>query len=342
MFEPIRTERLLLRSVLTDDAVSVAARRSDAETARYQGWEVPYPLERARAMVDAVVSMSGPAKDEWFMIAIADPETERMIGDLAVFLKSGGHTAEMGYTLDPDARGRGYATEAVAGLIDYLFETLDVTRIEASLHPDNTASARLLERTGFVHEGMTRSDYWVGDQVSDTSRYSMLRLDRDAWRDRPRQAPADVRLVEIGTHNESVVYKLKTHQTQQDFVAKMEWSYTDALFPEVVDGAPLVPWMRAVEADGELVGFVMVAMTTDHHPEPYLWRLLIDRLHQRRGIGRRVLDLLVDQCREWGDTSLLTSWADGPGGPEPFYLAYGFVATGRIVDDETEARLQLG
>ena len=94
-----------------------------------------------------------------------------------------------------------------------------------------------------------------------------------------------------------------------------------------MDGVPVVPWMRAIEADGELAGFVMMAVRTAHHPEPYLWRLLIDRRHQRRGIGDRVLGLLVDELRRDGESAMLVSWQPGPGGPEPFYLGRGFVAT---------------
>jgi diamine N-acetyltransferase len=109
----------------------------------------------------------------------------------------------------------------------------------------------------------------------------------------------------------------------------------------VVDGAPVVPWMRAVVADDEIVGFVMLALRTDHHPEPFLWRLLIDRLHQRRGIGGRVLELVAEECRKMGDRSLLTSWVEGKGSPRPFYLRHGFEPTGKIVDEETEARRQL-
>jgi diamine N-acetyltransferase len=122
----------------------------------------------------------------------------------------------------------------------------------------------------------------------------------------------------------------------------MAESYADALFPEIVDGAPLVPWMRAVRADGELVGFVMLALRTEHHPEPYLWRLLIDRLHQRRGIGTRVLELIAEECRRSGSDTLLTSWGEGKGSPREFYLRNGFEPTGRVVDDETEARRALG
>ncbi|HEY6634407.1 MAG TPA: GNAT family N-acetyltransferase [Acidimicrobiia bacterium] len=89
------------------------------------------------------------------------------------------------------------------------------------------------------------------------------------------------------------------------------------------------------------MGFVMMALATDHHPDPYLWRLLVDRMHQRRGIGTRIMAMVVDQCREWGASALVTSWEEGPGSPRPFYLRLGFEPTGRIIDEETEGRLAL-
>jgi len=91
--------------------------------------------------------------------------------------------------------------------------------------------------------------------------------------------------------------------------------------------------------DGELVGFVMLAERTARHPEPYLWRLLVDRRHQRRGIGDRVLDLLVDRLRRAGAPSLLVSWVPGRGSPAPFYLRRGVRPTGVVDDGEIGARL---
>jgi diamine N-acetyltransferase len=111
-------------------------------------------------------------------------------------------------------------------------------------------------------------------------------------------------LVEVTAENERTVSKLKTHKTQESFVAPMGWSFTDALFPKVANGAPVVPWMRGVVADDEIVGFVMLALRTEHHPEPYLWRLLIDRLHQRRGIGGNALDLVEDEAQRAPQTAL--------------------------------------
>jgi RimJ/RimL family protein N-acetyltransferase len=226
-------------------------------------------------------------------------------------------------------------------LVEYLFEGLGVTRVFGMLHPENVASAMVLERTGLLFEGHTRSSYWVGDEVSDDWIYGMTRADWETWRDRPRDPPETVSLIEVTTENEGKVSKLVTHKTQEAFVAPMCWSFADALFPEVVDGAPVVPWMRAVIADEEIAGFVMLALRTDHHPEPYLWRLLIDRRHQRRGIGGRALDLVSEECRGMGDSTLLTSWVEGKGSPRPFYLRHGFEPTGKIVDEETEARKQL-
>ena len=339
-FEPIRTERLLLRHMRSDDVESLTARRNDPEVARYQAWSMPFSVERAREMVAELGDMEGPTNDEWWMAAVELSDSGEVIGELVVHLSWEGRCAEIGYTFHPAHWGNGFAVEATSALVAYLFDYPEITRVFGMLHPDNTASAQVLERVGMLHEGHTRNSFWVGDENSDDWIYGMTPEDHRAWIERPRHAPEAVTWVPVDQSNESAVYKLRTHWTQREFVAPMEWSYSDALFPEIVDGAPLVPWLRAVHADGELVAFVMLAMITDAHPEPYLWRLLVDRLHQRRGIGRRVLELVVEQCRSWGAVSLLTSWVPERGTPEPFYLGYGFEPTGRIVDDEVEARLR--
>jgi RimJ/RimL family protein N-acetyltransferase len=322
------------------DAAALHARRSDPEVARHQDWVLPYTIEQAKGLVAEMAAQPGPGDDGWWMATVCQAGGEP-IGDLAVGSSSQGRTAEIGFTFDRAHWGSGYAVEAVGALLDWLFDEKAITRASAMTHPDNRASAVVLERTGFLFEGHTKQSCWVGDEVSDDWLFGVVSADRTLWNSRPTQPPGEIRLVEVTTENERDVYQLKTHKTQEEFVAPMSASYADALFPEVVEGAPVVPWLRAVAADGEIVGFVMLALTTEHHPEPYLWRLLIDRLHQRRGIGKRVLDLIGEECRAKGDATLLTSWVEGKGSPAPFYLQYGFRPTGEIVDEETEARLSL-
>jgi RimJ/RimL family protein N-acetyltransferase/ribosomal protein S18 acetylase RimI-like enzyme len=341
VFNPIRTERLLMRPFEPRDLGEYHARRNDPEVARYQDWELPYSMEQAERVVSSLMAMDGPENDEWWMAVVCDPDTGEVFGDVGTELSWKGRTAEVGYTFAKEHWGRGYAVEALDALVAYLFEEFGVTRIFGMLHPDNPASATVLERSGLLFEGHTRSSFWLGDEVSDDWIYGMTRPDWEAWRQRPRHPPEVVRLVEVNTENERAVSSLATHRTQEEFVAPMLRSFADALFPEVVDGAPVVPWMRAVTADEAIVGFVMLALSTEPHPEPFLWRLLVDRLHQRRGIGSRVLELVAGECVEMGDETLLTSWVEGKGSPRPFYLAHGFEPTGRIIDGETEGRKRL-
>jgi len=298
-------------------------------------------MDRAEKLVLELVAMDGPQDDEWWMAVVCDVDSGEVFGDLALHLGQRARTAEVGYTFAREHWGNGYAVEALDALVGYLFDDLGVTRVFGMLHPDNRASAMVLERTGFLFEGHTRSSFWDEDEVSDDWIYGLTRRDREIWRDRLQGTPIVVSLVDVTVENEEVISNLRTHKTQESMVAPVGRSFTDALFPEVVDGAPVVPWMRGVVADDEMVGFVMLALRSDHHREPYLWRLLIDRLHQRRGIGGRVLDLIADECKTMGDTALLTSWVEGKGSPRPFYERHGFEQTGNILDGETEARWRL-
>lgn len=341
MFSPIRTDRLLIRPLRLDDVEDLARRRSEPPVAEYQSWTLPYPLETARSIVESVVAMDGPAAGEWWMVLITDADTGTTFGDVAVHVGAEGRSAEVGYTLASEYWGRGYLTEALDAVLEYLFIERGFVRVSARLHADNVASARVLERCGFLFEGHTRLSYWVADEVSDDLIYGVVREEWQAWRTRTTTRPAGVRLVDVTHDNTRSVRHLRTHKSQERFVAPVTHSLADALIPELVDGAPEVPWLRAIEADEELVGFAMVALSTEHRRQPYLWRFLIDRKHQRRGIGSVALALIEDEMRLMGDDTLLVSWIEGKGSPGPFYLARGFAATGRIVDGETEARKRL-
>ena len=69
--------------------------------------------------------------------------------------------------------------EALQALLDFGFGELDLNRIEADIDPRNSASARTLERLGFTKEGYLRERWIVGEEVSDTALYGLLRRE---WR----------------------------------------------------------------------------------------------------------------------------------------------------------------
>lgn len=336
---PIRTSRTMVRAMTADDLPTVVAYRNDPQVAKYQDWDLPVELERVRESFARRPPVEDLADGTRCNLVIDVEGT--VVGDVFVGIEEDGGGAEIGFTLAAEHQGRGYASEAAGAVLSEIFDRLDLVRIHGTLDPDNVASQRTLERLGLLFESRSELSYrsrgeWVDDMTYAASRDQFLQ-----WRDRQRDEPTDVRLVELSEANEHPYRRVVTHHSQRRFVDPVLDSMADALFPEVYDGAPVVPWFRGIEADGEPVGFLMIAEVTEHHPEPYLWRLLVGRLHQGRGIGSRAVELLTDHLRSQGIGSLITSWGEGPGSPRPFYEGLGFVPTGEIVDGETEGRLTL-
>ncbi|PFX35073.1 GNAT family N-acetyltransferase, partial [Bacillus pseudomycoides] len=72
----------------------------------------------------------------------------KVIGDLSVWYTDMKDTVEIGYTFSKSVSGKGYATEAVIALINYLFEVVKVHRIQANLDARNIASGKLCRRVG--------------------------------------------------------------------------------------------------------------------------------------------------------------------------------------------------
>lgn len=337
---PLRTERLLVRMLRAEDIDILSAYRNDPEVNALQDWDLPYPRERAERLVAALADREDVVPGKGTQLAI-DLGGE-LIGDIFVEVDEQGGIAEIGFTLRRTHQGKGYAGEAVSAVVDDLVDRVGVHRIIAQLSPENDASARLLERLGMTFESLTRRSFWWRGTWDDNLLYSMSAEERLSWRDRPRTAPEQVRLVELTPANFRQYQALRTHRSQERFVATMDHSFGDALFPEPEQGHPVVPVLRGIEADGEPAGFLMYAdAVNEGTPDPYLWRFLIDRRHQGRGIGARALDGWVQELRVAGHTRAETSWVQGPGGPEPFYLKAGFVLTGEVDDGEAVARLEL-
>jgi diamine N-acetyltransferase len=141
----------------------------------------------------------------------------------------------------------------------------------------------------------------------------------------------------IDKGNLAEVFNLDVAPSQRGFVARNPWSLAQALTEHEV------AWPRAIVADGEVVGFLMLEIDPDDEDGQsfFLWRLMVGAEHQGRGFGSRAVAAACDEVRARGGTELYTSWAEGDGGPGPFYLKIGFVPTGEIDDGETVGRLSL-
>ena len=181
---PVRTDRLSFRPARVDDLAAVGAYRSLPEVSEWLP-TAPATAEEHVAHIAGkperlektlVVELDGTVIGDLFL-SIEDAWGQAEVADRAAKVQ-----AEVGWCLDPAHQGRGYATEAVVGLLRVCFEDLGLRRVVALSFADNTASWRLMERLGMrretynVRESLHRTGEWL-----DGVGYALL---AEEWRDR--------------------------------------------------------------------------------------------------------------------------------------------------------------
>ena len=144
---PIRTERLTLRRFEGRDLDAFHAYHSLPETARF----LPGPAKSYTTSMESVgkyANFSFDKEGDWICLAIEAAEGPGLLGEVVLKWLPGRGQAEVGWTLAPEARGKGYGSEAAAAVMDLGFGELGFHRIEARLDALNGASAALCERLG--------------------------------------------------------------------------------------------------------------------------------------------------------------------------------------------------
>lgn len=181
-FEELRTARLVVRRFCPADVPPFAAYRSDPEVARYQSWDVPFSEEQAERFVAGLSDDDPDTPGSWFQFAVAEAAGGALVGDVAAYVdEEDPRQARVGITLAADAQGRGYGTEALTALLDYLLIDRGKHRVTADCDARNVASARLLERVGMRREGHHLRSSWWKDEWTDEYLYAVL---TEEWRAR--------------------------------------------------------------------------------------------------------------------------------------------------------------
>jgi aminoglycoside 6'-N-acetyltransferase len=170
------THRLSLRSFQETDLEAFVRYRSDPEVAKYQSWDAPYGASAAAKFIQEMQQRHPGTKGEWYQIAVVLKDSGEMIGDCAFhILPQDGLQAEIGVTLSRRYQGKGYATEALTRLLDYLFMELELHRVQATCDTENLASAKLLERIGMRREGHLRENIWFKGAWGSEYTYALLK-----------------------------------------------------------------------------------------------------------------------------------------------------------------------
>jgi RimJ/RimL family protein N-acetyltransferase len=172
--QPVRTERLALRTLRPGDADAIHAYRSLPVVARYVPFEPMSPDLIAERLQGFWARNRAKGEGEGIVVGFERLDTGELVGDLALMLVSDEHRgAEIGWVLNPDHGGHGYATEAARAGLGLLFAAR-AHRVVARVDARNGSSLRLCERLGMRREATLIANEWFKGEWTDEVDYALL------------------------------------------------------------------------------------------------------------------------------------------------------------------------
>ena len=183
--------------------------------------------------------------------------------------------------------------------------------------------------------GKVAAELAHGEGLQAHARAAEMRLTGDAHPSRP-EVVFSVRPVDAS--NAEAVMKLQVAPGQRRFVSPVDRSLAQVAYE------PAGRAMAMFDGD-EAVGMMLLydARLDKERPSDqlYVWRLLVDARHQRRGLGRLAMAWVVEEARRWGVPEVGLSHVMAPGHAGPFYEKLGFGYTGKIDEGEHKMVLRL-
>lgn len=174
----LETERLILRRFVIEDSEAMYKNwASDEEVAKYLTWPVHSSGEISKSILkDWVNSYSDEKYYQW---AIVPKDVGEPIGSISVVhMKENVSMVHIGYCIGKKWWHKGITSEALKAVMDFLFDEVDVKRIEARHDPRNPNSGKVMNKCGMKYEGTLRSSDWNNQGICDACYYALLKSER--------------------------------------------------------------------------------------------------------------------------------------------------------------------
>jgi [ribosomal protein S5]-alanine N-acetyltransferase len=157
-----------------------------------QGWAARHTMSAYASMLRSLRRQARAGTTLPFAIW----SENRLVGQLTVgnVVRGALNGAYIGYWVDEAVAGRGIMPTAIALVADHCFRDVGLHRLEANIRPENAASRRVVEKLGFVEEGLHRGYLMIDGAYRDHICYALLAQDVPGgltrrWRDTPRRTP---------------------------------------------------------------------------------------------------------------------------------------------------------
>ena len=172
------TTRLILRPMYLDDAARVQYLAGAREIAEMTG-HMPHPYLDGMAEEWIGGQAAEWQRGEAVTFAIAQRDTQTLIGAVSLIIYPEHHFAELGYWIGIPYWNQGYMTEAARAVLQFGFEALHINRVYATHFARNPASGRVMQKIGMTYEGTLRQHFLRWDRYEDLVYYGIL---QDEWK----------------------------------------------------------------------------------------------------------------------------------------------------------------
>ena len=168
--QEIKTERLILRKIMPDDAEMVYKWMSDPDVIKYEDWAPHQNVEYTRGYIMHVFGDYSSNQSYNWGIQL----NNELIGHVVV-VDINDRKGSVGYYLRKDFWSKGYTTEAVKAIIEYMLFDVGIGKIEAKHSIKNIASGKILKKIGMAYKGHVKEVYFSNSEWQDCDYYSITK-----------------------------------------------------------------------------------------------------------------------------------------------------------------------
>ena len=170
----LETDRLILRPIELSDAPAIFEYAQNDRATRWVTWDSHQTISDSEKFIQFVFQNEAMGNMNF---AICEKNNPRfMMGDIGImWVSRKDKIVELGTILNERFWGNGYVTETFKAVIDYIFQNMDVVRIQGRCKVGNTQSRRMMEKAGLEYEGLIRSSLFCKNQHWDMEMLSIIK-----------------------------------------------------------------------------------------------------------------------------------------------------------------------
>lgn len=175
----LETERLVLRRYVSEDAAAMYKNwASDPEVTKFLMWQTHSSQSISQSITNEWLTEYSKNNYYHWAIVLKDNGDEP-IGDIAVVrIDEEVSSVHIGYCIGRKWWHQGITSESLKTVMDFLFDTVGVNRIESRHDPRNPNSGKVMQKCGMKYEGNLRSSDWNNQGICDACYYALLKIER--------------------------------------------------------------------------------------------------------------------------------------------------------------------